>query len=185
MADCAAAFGAEAVLTWENAADGAFEEAAIHPYLTPGGEAIAGRVVTTIELRGMADVDRGYAEADAAGLYRILVRRGVIEDSDIPGAPPFSGIAAPLDNVEMVKAPKSGAVLFDVRPGDRVAAGARLATIVHAPGEPDGTVAVLAPQAGYVLTRRSTRILRAGDDLINLIGERPSAVVKRSGSLEQ
>ena len=185
MADCAAAFGAEAVLTWENAADGAFEEAAIHPYLTPGGEAIAGRVVTTIELRGMADVDRGYAEADAAGLYRILVRRGVIEDSDIPGAPPFSGIAAPLDNVEMVKAPKSGAVLFDVRPGDRVAAGARLATIVHAPGEPDGTVAVLAPQAGYVLTRRSTRILRAGDDLIKLIGERPSAVVKRSGSLEQ
>jgi len=35
-----------------------------------------------------------------------------------------------------------------------------------------------------VLTRRSTRILRAGDDLIKLVGERPSAVVKRSGSLE-
>jgi predicted deacylase len=186
MADCAAAFGAEAVLTWKNAADGAFEEAAIQPYLADGAgaEELARRAVSTIELRGIVDVERSYADADAEGLYRLLVTRGVIEDSSVRAAEPFSGIAAPLDNVEMVKAPKGGAVLFDVRPGDRVKAGQRLASIVFAPGDPDGAVDVPAPQDGYVLTRRSTRILRAGDDVLKLIGERPSAVVKRPGSLE-
>ena len=56
----------------------------------------------------------------------------------ILAAATFAGVVAPLDNVEMVKAPKAGAVLFDVEPGQRVKAGERLATIVHTPGEPDG-----------------------------------------------
>jgi predicted deacylase len=185
MADCAAAFGAAAVLTWQNASDGTFEEAAISPYLAGSNvEELARRVVTTVELRGISDVDRRYAQADAEGLYRLLVARGVIEDPEIGPAGAFAGVAAPLDNVEMVKAPKAGAVLFDVEPGQRVKAGERLATIVHTPGEPDGALDVLAPQPGYVLTRRSTRVLRAGDDLLKLVGERPSAVVKKPGSLE-
>ena len=95
-----------------------------------------------------------------------------------------SGVAAPLDNVEMIKAPKAGAVLFDVKPGDRVKAGDRLASIVYAPGEPDGSVDVIAPQSGYVVTRRSTRILRAGDDVLKLIGDQPSTTAKGPGSLE-
>lgn len=186
MADCAAAFGAEAVLTWENAADGAFEEAAIQPYLAAGATAedLARRVVTTVELRGIADVERGYADSDAEGLYRLLVARGVIEDEGVARPGGFSGVAAPLDNVEMVKAPRAGALLFDVRPGERVEAGQRLASIVFAPGEADGSVDILAPQSGFVLTRRSTRILRTGDDVLKLVGDRPSTVVKRSGSLE-
>jgi hypothetical protein len=185
MADCAAAFGAEAVLTWHDASDGTFEEAAIRPYLSgSNAEAFASRVVTTVELRGIRDVDQRYAEADAEGLYRLLVVRGVIADRDVSPPATFAGLVAPLDNVEMVKAPKAGAVLFDVEPGRRVKAGERLATVVHAPGEPDGGVEVLAPQSGYVLTRRSTRVLRAGDDLLKLVGERPSAVAKAPGSLE-
>jgi uncharacterized protein len=185
MADCAAAFGAEAVLTWQNAGDGTFEEASIFPHL-PGASAeqLACRVVTTVELRGISDVERRYAEADARGLYRLLVVRGVIEDREVGTMGAFAGVVAPLDNVEMVKAPKAGAVLFDVEPGQRVRAGDRLATIVHAPGESDGALDVLAPQPGYVLTRRSTRILRAGDDLLKLVGEQPSVVAKKPGSLE-
>ena len=139
--------------------------------------------MTTVELRGIADVDRGFAKADAEGLYRLLVARGVIEDSAVMPAAPFTGVVAPLDNVEMIKAPKAGAVLYDVRPGDRVEAGARLATIVHTPGEEDGAVDLLAPQSGYVLTRRSTRAARAGDDVLKLVGDRASAVAK-SGALE-
>ena len=91
--------------------------------------------------------------------------------------------SAPLANVEMVKTPKAGAVLYDVRPGHRVEEGARLATIIFAPGEEDGALDILAPQSGYVLTRRSTRALRAGDDVLKLVGDRPSAVAK-SGALE-
>jgi len=185
MADCAAAFGAEAVLTWENAADGTFEEAAIHPYLASGASAeeLARRVVATVELRGIADVERGYAATDADGLYRLLVARGVIEDPSVVPAGAFTGVAAPLDNVEMVKAPKAGAVLYDVRPGERVKEGDRLATIVSQPGEADGAIDVTAPQSGYIITRRSTRILQAGADLLKLVGDRPSAIAK-SGSLE-
>jgi predicted deacylase len=185
MADCAAAFGAEAVLTWQNAADGAFEEAAIHPYLASDAEALARRVVTTVELRGIADVERGYAERDAVGLYRLLVARGVIEDRTVAPAGPFGGVVAPLDNVEMVKTPKAGAALYDVKPGDRVREGDRLATIVHAPGEPDGAIEVFAPQSGYIITRRAIRTLRAGEDLLKLVGDRPSTMVKKSGSLEE
>ena len=182
MADCAAALGVEAVLTWQGRSDGEFEEAAIHPYLASGAD-LTGRVVTTVELRGIADVERGFAQHDADGLYRLLVARGVVADKAVKPAAAFSGVVGPLANVEMVKTPKAGAVLYDVRPGDRVEEGARLATIIFAPGEEDGAVEILAPQSGYVLTRRSTRALRAGDDVLKLVGDRPSLVAK-SGALE-
>ncbi|TIP77135.1 MAG: peptidase M14, partial [Mesorhizobium sp.] len=73
--------------------------------------------------------------------------------------------------------------LYNVKPGDRVAKGALLATIVHAPGEADGRTQVFAPQAGIILTRRSRRIIRAGEDLLKLVGDRKSADA-RSGTLE-
>ena len=183
MADCAAAFGVEAVLTWQGRSDGEFEEAAIHPYLASGADELAGRVVTTVELRGIADVERGFAEDDADGLYRLLVARGVIADKAVKPAAAFSGVVAPLANVEMVKTPKAGAVLYDVKPGHRVkkAPGWRRSSI--APGEEDGALDIFAPQSGYVLTRRSTRALKAGDDVLKLVGDRPSPVAK-SGALE-
>lgn len=187
MEDCAAAFGADAVLTWADAADGAFEEASIHPYLAAGAssEALTRRVVTTVELRGIADVENRHAASDAAGIYRILVARGVIADAAVERPGPFRGVVAPLDNVEMVKTPKAGAILYDVEPGDRVTEGQRLAVVVHRPGEPDGSVEIRAPQAGTVVTRRATRILRKGDDVLKLAGDRPSTVAKKSGSLEE
>jgi len=182
MADCLAAFGAVAAILWEPPSDGEFEDAALHPHLASGAD-LSRIVVTTIELRGIADVERDYANQDAEGLYRLLVGRGVIEDAAVKPAGVYSGIAAPIRNVEMVKTPKSGAVLYDVRPGERVKKGQRLATIVHAAGEKDGTVDILAPQDGYVLTRRSTRSLRANEDVLKLVGDAPSVTAK-PGALE-
>ena len=124
------------------------------------------RVATTVEYRGILDVDGALAGADAEGLYRLLVARGVITDSALPAPGPFTGVVAPLENIDMMPAPRAGAVLYDVKPGDRVARGARLATIVHAPGEADGRTEVFAPQDGIILTRRSRRIIRAGEDLL-------------------
>lgn len=184
MSDCAAAFGAAAVILWNAPSDGEFEDASVHPYLGAGAERLARQVVTTAELRGIANVEYDYAEADAAGLYRLLVARGVIEDNAVAAPEAFVGVAAPIDHVEMVKTPRGGALLYDVEPGDRVAAGQRLATVVFAPGEADGSIEVFAPQAGYVLTRRSTRIVRANDDVLKLVGERPSVTAK-SGALEE
>lgn len=184
MADCAAAMGVEAVILWEGQSGASFDEASLHPYLGDGAEALARRVVTTVEYRGLADVGYAHAESDAAGLYRLLVARGVMEDATLAPPVPFAGLVATLDRIEMVQAPCAGAILFDVEPGQRVPAGARLATIVRAPGEDGGGVEVLAPQDGIVLTRVAHRSTRAGGDLLKLVGDRRSADA-RSGALEQ
>ncbi|MBA3449451.1 MAG: succinylglutamate desuccinylase/aspartoacylase family protein [Pseudaminobacter sp.] len=185
MADCAAAMGVDAVVLWSGSSGASFDEASLHPYLKMPPEAarLANRVVTTVEYRGIADVNRAYAEADADGLYRLLVARGVVEDASVAAPPAFGGLVAPIEHVEMISTPRAGAILFDVKLGDRVRAGARVATIVHSPGEEGGALEIFAPQAGYVLTRRARRSARAGDDLIKLVGDRPSAAAK-SGALE-
>ena len=84
----------------------------------------------------------------------------------------------------MVGAPRAGAILFDVAPGDRVERGDRVATIVYTPGEEGGSTEVFAPQSGYILTRVCRRSAHAGNDLVKLVGETPSVTAKM-GALEQ
>lgn len=185
MADCAAAMDVDAVMLWSEDTDGTFEGASIMPYQNVPGDVanLDRRVATTVEYRGILDVDGALAASDAEGLYRLLVARGVITDTALPVPGSFTGVVAPLENIDMMPAPRAGAVLYDVKPGDRVAKGARLATIVHAPGETDGRTEVFAPQDGIILTRRSRRIIRAGEDLLKLVGDSRSADA-RSGTLE-
>jgi len=185
MEDCAAAMGVAAVITWDGQSGASFDEASLHPWLQmPAADArLERRVVTTVEYRGLRDVDRSLAQSDAGGLYRLLVARGVIEDANAAAPGGFTGLVKPITHVEMIAAPRAGAILFDVAPGDRVQKGDRLASIVHTPGEDDGAVEVFAPQSGYVLTRASRRSTRAGDDIVKLVGDAPSAVAK-VGALE-
>jgi uncharacterized protein len=185
MADCAAAMGVDAVVLWSEDTDGTFEGALIMPYQNVPADVaqLDRRVATTVEYRGILDVDAALAGSDAEGLYRLLVARGVIADPTLPAPGAFTGVVAPLENIEMMPAPRAGAILYDVKPGDRVAKGARLATIVHAPGETGGRTEVFAPQDGIILTRRSRRIIRAGEDLLKLVGDAKSADA-RSGTLE-
>jgi len=157
MEDCAAAMGVAAVVTWGGSSGASFDEASLHPWL--------------------------HAQSDAEGLYRLLVARGVVEDAAESPAGRFGGLVAPITHVDVVTAPRAGAILFDVESGDRVAKGQRLATIVHGPGQPDGSTDVIAPQSGYILTRVSRRSLYAGDDLLKLVGDAPSAN-GREGALE-
>lgn len=182
MADVAGAMSMQAVVLWDGSSGASFDEASIHPYLADAASQLAGRVATTVEYRGQADVDPALAAADAEGLYRVLALRGVIEDASVKPLR-FEGLAAPIEHVEMVRAPSSGGLLYHVRPGDRVSEGQLLATIIASPGEPDGSVEVRAPQAGYVLTRRSVRSLPAGGDVLKLVGDRASATHK-DGALE-
>jgi predicted deacylase len=180
MADLAAAVGAEAVLLWDGDGGGAFEDACLTPYLRSGD--LAGRAISTVELRGLGDVDADLGGRDADGLFRFLAGRGVIAGDPAP-ARDWSGLAAPLERVEMVRAPAGGAISFARKPGDRVAAGDLLATILVRPGEEGGAVPVLAPQSGVVLTRRAHRRTRPGDDLMKLVCGSPSATA-RPGPLE-
>ncbi len=181
LSDLAAALGCVAVIVWDGSSDAAFEEAAVKPHL--GDPEIARRAVTTVELRGEADVSPETARRDADGLYRFLVGRGVVRDDGISAPAGWSGPAVPQENVEVVRAPAGGALLYHVAPGDRVAAGDPLVDILVDPGMPGGAVTVRAPQAGTVLTRRAHRLTRLGDDLLKILGSAPSAGA-RPGALE-
>ncbi|KXF78742.1 peptidase M14 [Paramesorhizobium deserti] len=186
MTDLAVALGSKAILAWDSTADAAFEEACAYPVLQMPVDTrdMKRRAVTTVEFRGLADVDFATGRSDAQGLYRFLVHRGVVKDDGETLAVAFDGPVTPLANVEMVRAPQGGMVLYHVVPGDEVGEGDRLVTIVTRPGDPSGDVTLTAPQAGRILTRRSLRYVRRGDDLLKLLGKRPSAVARRPGALE-
>lgn len=183
MFDLASALGSTAILSWDSTADAAFEEACAHPVLHLPEEQRKARAVTTVEFRGLNDVDVETGKADAEGLYRFLVHRGVISDSSIELKVDFNGPVTPLENVEMIRAPLGGMLLFHVGVGDEVEAGAKLVTVVTIPGDPNGDVILTAPQAGRILTRRSHRYTRRGDDLLKLLGTKRSDNA-RPGSLE-
>lgn len=183
MQDCAAAMDVDAVILWGGSSGASFDEASLAPHLQTAGERLERFVVTTVEYRGVLDVDAALAAADAKGLYRLLVARGVVADDAVSKPAAFGGLVGPIDHVEMIAAPRAGMIFYDVGPGDRVKKGDRLARIVHTPGEADGAVDVVAPQPGFVLTRRAQRSVRTGEDLLKLVGEHRS-LDARSGALE-
>ena len=185
MRDLAACLGSGGVIVWGEASDAAFEEAALLQIADVHDSTADWRskAVSTVELRGRADVAPETAAHDAEGLYRFLVARGVVYDPMAPAPGDWQGVAEPIENVEMMRAPASGTLLFQVRPGDMVKAGDRLVTIVTAPGEEGGTIEVTAPQDGLILTRRVHRVTSLGDDLLKLVGSRRSADAT-SGTLE-
>ncbi len=186
MKDLAVALNSTAILAWDTTADAAFEEACAHPVLQMPADKrnMKRRAVTTVEFRGLSDVYAEQGAEDAAGLYKFLVHRGVVEDASVQLKPDYQGLVTPLTHVEMIRAPQGGMVFFHVKPSDVVSEGAKLATIVTQPGNPDGDIVLTAPQAGRILTRRSLRYLRRGDDVLKLLGDKPSAVIKRAGALE-
>ncbi|RCW80890.1 succinylglutamate desuccinylase/aspartoacylase domain-containing protein [Phyllobacterium bourgognense] len=183
MYDLAAALGSTAILSWDSTADAAFEEACAHPALHLSEQERKARAVTTVEFRGLNDVDIETGKHDADGLYRFLVHRGVIIDDSVKLKVDFNGPVTPLENVEMIRAPQGGMILFHVDIGDEVEAGAKLVTIVTVPGDPSGNITLTAPQAGRILTRRSHRYTRRGDNLLKLLGGKRSESA-RPGSLE-
>ncbi|UXN62624.1 succinylglutamate desuccinylase/aspartoacylase family protein [Phyllobacterium zundukense] len=183
MYDLASALGSTAILSWDSTADAAFEEACAHPALHLSEQERKARAVTTVEFRGLNDVDIETGKHDADGLYRFLVHRGVIIDDSVKLNVDFNGPVTPLENVEMIRAPQGGMILFHVDIGTEVEAGAKLVTVVTIPGDPQGDITLTAPQAGRILTRRSHRYTRRGDDLLKLLGDKRSENA-RPGSLE-
>ncbi|MCX8995700.1 succinylglutamate desuccinylase/aspartoacylase family protein [Rhizobiaceae bacterium BDR2-2] len=183
-ADLAEALDMDAVFLSDGAST-AFEEAVAHAFRmdAPHDGLPAGRLAVTVELRGLADVDRDTAKRDAAGLLRFLAMRGVVAAE--AGSPhSFDGPVLPLDWVEMIRAPEAGTVLFHRRVGDRVKAGDGLATIIARPGFADGEVTLHAPQDGLVVTRVSRRYVRRNGDLMKIACAGPSARQRPPGTLE-
>ncbi|MBB2795375.1 UNVERIFIED_ORG: hypothetical protein GGD58_004270 [Rhizobium pisi] len=185
-ADLAAALDMEAVLLSDGESS-AFEEAVgfAWKYEIPGERQsrLPGKLSVTVELRGKRDVDPVLAKQDAEGLWRFFAARGIVRDEAVMTAA-FAGPAVPLDNVEIIRAPEGGAVLFHRTIGDRVAEGELLATVVTRAGQPDGSIDLHAPQDGLVLTRTSDRLVRRRGDLMKIVGAKPSKAERKAGTLE-
>ncbi len=184
-ADLAAALDM-AVVFLADGESSAFEEAVGYAWKYETGEKVSrlpGRLSTTLELRGTRDVYPDMARKDAEGLFNFLVARGVVAGDAKPLAA-FSGPATPLDNIEMIRAPLSGTVLFHRNIGDEVEAGDLLATIITAPGTEGGTVDLHAPQAGVIATRTSQRFARRRDNLMKIACAEKTKAARKPGTLE-
>lgn len=185
-ADLAAALDMQAVFLSDGESS-AFEEAVAHAWRHErAGErkaSLPGRLSVTVELRGTRDVYPEMARKDAEGLYRFLAGRGVIAAERQPLSA-FGGVVAPLDNVEMIRAPEAGAILFHKDVGERVKAGELLATVIARPGRADGAIEIRSPQDGLIVTRASTRFARRRADLMKIAGATPSHAARKPGTLE-
>ncbi len=185
-ADLAGALDMQAVLLSDGESS-AFEEAVgfAWKYEAPGERKakLPGKLSVTVELRGWRDVYSGMAEKDARGLLQFLIGRGVVI-GEAAAAATFSGPAVPLDNVEILRAPEGGTVLYHRTIGERVQEGELLATIVTRPGFVEGDIDIRAPQDGLLLTRISDRLVRRRGDLMKIAADRPSKAARKAGTLE-
>lgn len=184
-ADLAAALDMQAVFLSDGEST-AFEEAVGHAFKHQGGDrlkSVPGRLSVTVELRGRRDVYPEMARRDADGLWSFLAGRGVVVDAG-HAAVAYAGPAVPLDNIEMVRAPEPGTVLFHREIGETVKAGDLLATLIVRPGDPDGTIAVKAGHDGLIATRSSARYARRGDDLMKLACHEATRRDRKPGTLE-
>lgn len=184
--DLAAALDMDAVLLSDGESS-AFEEAVgfAWKYEVAGEKKskLPGKLSVTVELRGTRDVYPEMAKKDTEGLWRFLAMRGVVSDPAV-SANNFTGPAVPLDNIEMIRAPQAGVVLFHRNIGEQVAEGDLLATLITAPGRSGGTLDIHAPQDGLIVTRVSDRLVRRRGDLMKIACGSPSKAARKAGTLE-
>lgn len=184
-ADLASALAMDVVFLADGESS-AFEEAVGYAWKYETGErakTLPGRLATTLELRGLRDVYADMARGDADGLWRFLEARGAVKGEGQPLAA-FTGPVTPLDNIEMIRAPEPGVVLFHRNIGETVEKGDLLVTLVTAPGSEGGTIELRAPQAGFVATRTSQRFARRRDNLMKIACAEKTAVTRKPGALE-
>ncbi len=174
--DLAAALGAQAVILWDGDGGGAFEDAVAARWLAGAsgvGNGVAGRLVSTVELRGQADVDDAMASGDAEALFRLLCARGVIYGD--PALPDWRGEVVQATHMQTIRAPEAGVLVFTSPLGARLAAGEPFARLVPRPGDPAADLDLAAPHAGRLLTRSRDRYVAAGGVAAKLTGDAPSA----------
>lgn len=127
-------------------------------------------LAVTVELRGGAETSLDLAGRDADGLIGFLAHEGALA-SPKRHLPDLSASVRPLAGVAYVQAPIAGIPVTQVRLGQEVAAGERVATLVR-PGEQE--MAIHAPHDGVVwsLIEPGRRAL-PGDTLVKTVAEQP------------
>jgi len=174
--DIAAELGCRSILLSEDLTDGCFDETFSTPWVHlaekyPNHPIPAACLAGTVELRGQSDVDDSLASADAAALFRILQRRGMIA-GDPSAAPEPLCDATRLDACEVLRAPVSGVVAYAAALGAQVRRGDIVAWIVDPTAENPAQArqAVHAGTDGLVLSRRDRRYVLPGMTLAKIVG---------------
>ena len=183
-ADLAADLGAEAVFVAEISGGHPFDEACsalwwrLAAHFGPEVPILPACLASTVELRGMGDVEADLAARDAAGIIAFLQRRGAIAGTP-PPLPELRCQATPLAGVDMVSSPVAGIVLPKVAVGDEVAAGACVAEVLAPSGPAAGgleaprPVALCAATAGRVWSLTTRRFVDPGTVVVKVAGAAP------------
>jgi hypothetical protein len=136
----------------------------------------------TLELRGKADVSDALGEADAAALFRVLQRRGLVAGDPGP-LPAVEAEVADFTAVDNVKAPATGIVSYKAAPGARVREGEVVAELIDPAAEsPDAArQPVVSRTEGLLLSRRLHKYVMAGSGIAKVVGSK--ALPHRTGYL--
>ncbi len=180
--DIAAEIGARAVLLAEVSGGNPFDEALSGPWWAlararPEAAIPPACLAATLELGSNDDVDMRLAQDQAAALYRILERRGLVEGTpgQLPGA--LCG-ATPLNAMSQVKAPVGGLVAYHRQLGDSLRAGEVIATIIDPLGD---SLEVTAETDGILFARHSQPFAWPGKVIGKIAGT--SELAHRQGLL--
>ena len=181
--DLAAELAMRAVLLAEKSGGNPFDEACSAPWwelarLYPDNPIQPACLATTLELGSNDDVDVRDAQDQAAALYRILERRGVIDGPTESELPRLRCEATPLTAMSQIKAPQAGLIAYRLRLGDSVKQGDVVATIIVPGGE---EVDVLAETDGILFARHSQPYAWEGKIIGKIAGTQPLAY--RQGDL--
>ena len=180
--DIAAEIDARAVLLAEVSGGNPFDEALSGPWWAlarahPDAAIPPACLAATLELGGNDEVDMRLARDQAAALYRILERRGLVEGD--PGRLPAPQCeATQLAAMSQVRAPAGGLVVYRLRLGDNVRAGDVVATIIDPLGD---SVEVTAETDGILFARHSQPFAWPGKIIGKIAGR--EVLESRSGNL--
>ncbi|MEM7171584.1 MAG: succinylglutamate desuccinylase/aspartoacylase family protein [Pseudomonadota bacterium] len=187
-ADLAAELACYAVLLAADSGGGPFDECFTTPWTKlqgayPDHPIPTACFGTTIELRGQADVSDDLARQDARALFRSLQREGLVEGDPGPSPEPKCE-ATDLTGCQIVHAPASGIVAYEVGVGDQLKKGQTIAWIVDPSHDQpqEGRHEVISQTDGLLLARSDRRYVAAGESLGKVVG-REALEGREMGSL--
>lgn len=157
MTDVAAEMDVRAALLAEESGGNPFDEACSSPWLKlskefPDYPIRLACQSATFELGSNDQVDMRLAQDQAEAIFRILVRRGFIDDVYVGALPELACEGTLLEAMQQLKAPCQGLIVYHYRLGDFIRSGDKVVSIVDPIGE---TKDIFAHTDGVLFARHS------------------------------
>lgn len=177
--DLVAELGCRAALLAEDSGGASFDEAFSTPWTRlaakfPEVPIPAACLASTLEFRGAAEVSDAINRPDAAAIYRLLQRRGMVAGDPGP-LPPLLCEATRLDATESLRAPANGILSYAVELGAEVKKGDPIAELIDPAAEnpAGGRRELRAGTDGLVLSRKTHKYVAQGMSVAKIVGTEP------------